>query len=715
MLFFGFLWILSRNVAENLASRNIQHGFAFLMNAAGFEIGESMIPFQSSDTLLRAFGIGILNTLKVSVLAIFSSLLLGIVIAFMKLSRQPVLHALGWAHVEFYRNIPLIIGLLAIYLTITEMLPDMETVMNSSAPVMLDKAGLQFPVPLHNGMALLAAAAVGLIAGEAARRVTLRKSTFLVAWGIAFGVFCVTAIAVWLLSGAVFGWAHPHLEGFVVEGGGALSPEFLALWLGLTLFSSAPIAEVIRAGILSVGEGQWLAGEALANYRQKFSLTEVAARFYLGSAAREPVHESHEEFVARRRGRLSGCCLHREYLDQHDGAGARDDLPHHARVSRAESRHVRDHESHQCPVLPGGGGEMKRFSLNPEALRTPAGAASAAFTFAALIALLWGVWRFIDWGVINAVFQPDYEACHASDGACWGFVAEKWRMIIFGRFPYEEQWRPAVGTAVIVLMLVLTAVPKFWSRRGVRVLGAAWVAAFAVFFSLMYGGVFGLSPVDPDSWGGLPLTVILTLIGMTLSSPLGILLAIGRRSKLPLVRTLSTAYIELVRGVPLITVLFVAAFIFPILLPMGFETSTFWRVATAIVLFQAAYMAETVRGGLQAVPAAQMSAAESLGLSRFQCYVHVLLPQALVAIIPAFVNSLLSTFMDTSLVTVVSMYDLLGSLRLALGDPEWREFFGVGYLFVGAIYFASSLMMSAYSQWLEKRMKTGRENSGSGL
>ena len=143
---------------------------------------------------------------------------------------------------------------------------------------------------------------------------------------------------------------------------------------------------------------------------------------------------------------------------------------------------------------------MKRFSLNPEALRTPAGAASAAFTLAALIALLWGVWRFIDWGVINAVFQPDYEACHASDGACWGFVAEKWRMIIFGRFPYEEQWRPAVGTAVIVLMLVLTAVPKFWSRRGVRVLGAAWVAAFAVFFSLMYGGVFGLSPVDPDSF-----------------------------------------------------------------------------------------------------------------------------------------------------------------------------------------------------------------------
>lgn len=289
-------------------------------------------------------------------------------------------------------------------------------------------------------------------------------------------------------------------------------------------------------------------------------------------------------------------------------------------------------------------------------------------------------------------------------------------MIIFGRFPYEEQWRPAVGTAVIVLMLVLTAVPKFWSRRGVpgagcglggslcRVLLADVRRRFRAFSGRP--GLLGRTSSHRDSH---------TDRHDAFQPRLGILARDRRRSKLPLVRTLSTAYIELVRGVPLITVLFVAAFIFPILLPMGFETSTFWRVATAIVLFQAAYMAETVRGGLQAVPAAQMSAAESLGLSRFQCYVHVLLPQALVAIIPAFVNSLLSTFMDTSLVTVVSMYDLLGSLRLALGDPEWREFFGVGYLFVGAIYFASSLMMSAYSQWLEKRMKTGRENSGSGL
>ena len=336
------------------------------------------------------------------------------------------------------------------------------------------------------------------------------------------------------------------------------------------------------------------------------------------------------------------------------------------------------------------------------------GKVSAAITAAGALLAAYALWRLVQWGLFDAVFRADAEACHEAAGACWGFVSEKWRLIIFGRFPYEEQWRPAAGTAAIVLMLVVTALPALWSRRGARLLAAGWAAAFAAFFILMYGGVFGLEPVDSDSWGGLPLTVMLTLIGMTASAPLGILLALGRRSMLPLVRTLSTAYIELVRGVPLITVLFVAAFIFPLLLPVGTESSTFWRVAAGIVLFQAAYMAETVRGGPQSIPDSQMAAAESLGLSRAKAYLYVLLPQALVAIIPAFVNSLLSTFMDTSLVTVVSMYDLLGSLRLALGDPVWREFFDIGYIFVGAIYFVSSFLMSWYSQWLEKRIGSGK-------
>ena len=311
----------------------------------------------------------------------------------------------------------------------------------------------------------------------------------------------------------------------------------------------------------------------------------------------------------------------------------------------------------------------------------------------------------VNWGILNAVFKADANACYAAEGACWGFVTEKWRLIIFGRFPYAEQWRPALATATIVCMLIVTAMPGFWNRKGKTILLWGWIAAFTCFFVLMYGGLFGLSKVDTDSWGGLPLTVILTLLGMAVSTPIGILLALGRRSQLPVTRLLCTGYIELVRGVPLITVLFVASFVFPLLLPSGIRIDPFWRVTWGIILFQAAYMAETVRGGLQTVQKGQFLAADSLGLSTIQKYVAVILPQALVAVIPSFVNNLLSTFMDTSLVTVVSMFDLTGSLQLALGDAQWRDFFREGYIFVAAIYFFCSLSMSRYSQWLEKRLQ----------
>jgi general L-amino acid transport system permease protein len=256
-------------------------------------------------------------------------------------------------------------------------------------------------------------------------------------------------------------------------------------------------------------------------------------------------------------------------------------------------------------------------------------------------------------------------------------------------------------------MLLVSAWPRLWTRRGAALLAVGWVLAFAVFFVLMLGGVFGLDHVGTERWGGLPLTVILTLIGMSASAPPGVLLALGRRSEMPLLRTLCTAYIELVRGVPFLTVLFVATFVFPLVLPPGWRIDPFWRIVIGMVLFQSAYMAETVRGGLQTLPRGQREAGISLGLGYWELQRSIVLPQALVAVIPSFVNNLLSTFMDTSLVTVVSMYDLTGALRLALGDPVWREFFIEGYLFIAAIYFGSSFAMSRYSQWLERRLTTG--------
>lgn len=329
---------------------------------------------------------------------------------------------------------------------------------------------------------------------------------------------------------------------------------------------------------------------------------------------------------------------------------------------------------------------------------------ASAVTLVAFALLAWALWVALGWGVARAVAAPDLAACKAlaHGGACWGFVTEKWRLILFGRYPYPDQWRPALATFAVVAMLLVTAWPRSWAHA--RWLWAGWTLAFALFFALLAGGVFGLAPVGSDRWGGLPLTVILTLIGVAASAPIGVALALARRSSMLLLRTLATAYIELVRGVPLITVLFVATFVFPLILPAGWRIDPFWRVAIGLVLFQAAYMAEAVRGGLQSVPRAQLDAARSIGLTYAQVQRYVILPQALVAVIPAFVNSLLSAFMDTSLVTVVSMYDLTGSLRLALGDPQWRDFFVEGYLFVAAVYFGACFAMSRYSLWLERRL-----------
>jgi general L-amino acid transport system permease protein len=347
------------------------------------------------------------------------------------------------------------------------------------------------------------------------------------------------------------------------------------------------------------------------------------------------------------------------------------------------------------PRPPGGPWRWARANL----LATPA---SVLATLAALGAAAWALPRALRWLVLDAVWRADFEACQALEhrAACWGMIAEKHRLILFGRYPHEAQWRPALATALVVAALVVTAFPRAWRRW----LLPLWAVVLAAFFALMRGGVLGLAPVDAGSWGGLPLTVLLTLVGVSASIPLGVGLALARRSSMPLLRGVASGYIELTRGVPLITVLFVASFVFPLVLPPWLKLDALGRILLAITLFQAAYMAEVVRGGLQGLPRGQAEAAGSLGLSWWQAQRKVVLPQALVLVIPSFVNSLLSTFMDTSLVTVVSMYDLTGALRLALGDPRWRAFFVEAYLFVGGIYLVSCLAMSRYSAWLEGRL-----------
>ena len=312
---------------------------------------------------------------------------------------------------------------------------------------------------------------------------------------------------------------------------------------------------------------------------------------------------------------------------------------------------------------------------------------------------------FLNWALFNAVWAKDYDACHSATGACWGVVSEKFRIIIFGRYPFEEQWRPLVSTAALLGLLVASCMRAFWKPWLVP-LG---LAVLGFFFTLMYGGVLGLSRVETDRWGGLPLTILLASLSMSMAFPIALLIALGRRSSLPAIRSVCTIYVELIRGVPLISVLFMASFMFPLLMPQGFNIDVLVRVLAGITLFAAAYMAEVIRGGLQAIPKGQVEAAATLGLSYWQTQRKIVLPQALAMVVPGIMNNFISTFKDTSLVTIVSLYELTGAMSIALNsDANWRPFKIEGYLFIALIYFGFCFSMSRYSQWIEKQVNKSK-------
>lgn len=320
--------------------------------------------------------------------------------------------------------------------------------------------------------------------------------------------------------------------------------------------------------------------------------------------------------------------------------------------------------------------------------------------------LLYAVPGLIDWAVLRAQWRPDAEACRAEGvGACWGVVAEKYRLIILGRYPFEEQWRPVVATGLMLALLLVSCLRRCWRPW----LATVWLLVLAIFFTLMYGNVAGLSRVETDRWGGLPLTLLLATLSIAMAFPLALGVALGRRSELPAIRTLCTVYVELVRGVPLVTVLFMASFMFPLFMPQGLGIDVLVRVLAGITLFAAAYMAEVIRGGLQAIPRGQLEAAATLGLGYWQTQRLVVLPQALAMVVPGLMNNFIAIFKDTSLVTIVSLYELTGALGLALNsDADWRAFKLEGYLFITLIYFGFCFAMSRYSLWVEQQVNRGR-------
>jgi general L-amino acid transport system permease protein len=333
---------------------------------------------------------------------------------------------------------------------------------------------------------------------------------------------------------------------------------------------------------------------------------------------------------------------------------------------------------------------------------------SSAATVAIVLLALWVLPPLVNWAIVHAVVRPDADACQAARGAgaCWGVVVEKWRFIVLGRYPFDSQWRPELATFLLLGLVVVSCIRAFWKPW----LAIIWIAVVPVFFLLMGGGYLGLEAVPTDLWGGLPLTVMLATFGIAFAFPLAVLVALGRRSHLPAIRSLCIVYVELIRGVPLISVLFMASFLFPLFLPVGKSPDVLLRVLVGITLFAAAYLAEIVRGGLQAIPAGQVEAARTLGLTYWQTQRKIVLPQALALVVPGIMNSFIAIFKDTSLVTIVSLYELTGALNLALNsDANWRPFKIEGYFFIVVVYFAFCFTMSRYSLWIEHRLGIARQ------
>ncbi|MGR9238951.1 amino acid ABC transporter permease [Rhizobium leguminosarum] len=366
------------------------------------------------------------------------------------------------------------------------------------------------------------------------------------------------------------------------------------------------------------------------------------------------------------------------------------------------------------PPPPGERGAVAWIRRN--LLATPK---DVILTILALALIAWAVPHLVNWLFIQAVWSgPDRTFCATTiqggiqpdgwSGACWAFVSAKYDQFIFGRYPLDERWRPAIVGILFIVLLVPMLIPSA-PRKGLNA-----ILLFAVLpvlaFWLLHGG-FGLEVVDTPLWGGLMVTLVLSFVGIAVSLPCGILLALGRRSKMPIIRMLCVTFIEVIRGVPLITVLFMASVMLPLFLPTGWNVDKLLRALIGVSIFTSAYMAEVIRGGLQAIPKGQFEGADSLGLGYWQKTRLIIMPQAIKLVIPSIVNTFIGTFKDTSLVTIIGMFDLLGIVKLNFSDANWASAVTpiTGLIFAGFIFWLFCFGMSRYSGFMERHLDTGHK------
>lgn len=312
----------------------------------------------------------------------------------------------------------------------------------------------------------------------------------------------------------------------------------------------------------------------------------------------------------------------------------------------------------------------------------------------------------LQWAFIDANWAGQTRADCTSDGACWVFIKERFGQFMYGFYPAELRWR----VDLTAILAIIGAAPLFVSampRKAFYGIGFLIVYPLVAYW-LLHGGL-GLEVVRTSQWGGLMLTLVIAAVGIAGALPLGIALALGRRSDMPTIRVICVTFIEFWRGVPLITVLFMSSVMLPLFLPEGMSFDKLIRALIGVILFQSAYIAEVVRGGLQAIPKGQYEAAEAMGLGYWRMMGLVILPQALKMVIPGIVNTFISLFKDTSLVIIIGLFDLLNSIKQATTDPAWLGMATEGYVFAALVFWIFCFGMSRYSMHLERKLDTGHK------
>lgn len=326
--------------------------------------------------------------------------------------------------------------------------------------------------------------------------------------------------------------------------------------------------------------------------------------------------------------------------------------------------------------------------------------------FATLVA--WLLWSLLNWAILGATFAPNAGDICRTDrhtGACWSVVTTRWRIVIFGLYPFEEQWRSAIACLTMVGVAVLSCLPWFWSAKR---LAPLWVLGFGTFYILMRGGYFGLTEVAEQNWGGLSLTIFIFAGVCILGMPLAIVFALLRRSELPWISGTMALVIDVIRSLPLLSIMFMFAIVMPFVLPEGLTGDKLYRVIVGFALFFACYQAEIIRGGIQALTNGQEEAAKALGLGYWHRIGYIILPQAFRNALPPTINQLVITFKETSLVTIIGFFDVMASGRAASGNADWNFATIEMYVFVALIFFVFVFSLSRYGAYLERRLGVGR-------